>query len=223
MGSQPRRKDSCRSTAPTTLSKLLTPPHRPRCLQSHRERRQLCGQQAIGSFGISQTRGRRRRQQPGQRLARCVQYHRFALIPIVVLNAMNWDWAELWRLVTMTRSMNTNTNTNTKNTNTIPSTLAGAWTGEWFDLFYYWATLVYFGTDLVWVWILPSSVRSPGLICKHHCIALVLYFCRWSPVMLPGTGALVHGCHRERERERGGQHVVFVFDFDCSEEALPPP
>jgi hypothetical protein len=51
-------------------------------------------------------------------------FNLIVLVPIVVLNVMNWNWEILMNLQKK-------------------QTVADAWTGEWFDLFF-WATLSYF-------------------------------------------------------------------------------
>lgn len=48
-----------------------------------------------------------------------------------------------------------------------------AWTGEWFNVFYFY-TQTYFVVDLLWVVLIPSCVRSPATIIQHH-IATILY------------------------------------------------
>lgn len=48
-----------------------------------------------------------------------------------------------------------------------------AWTGEWFNVFYFY-TQTYFVVDLLWVMLIPDCVRSPTTIIQHH-IATILY------------------------------------------------
>jgi hypothetical protein len=81
-------------------------------------------------------------------------FNLIVLIPIVALNVMNWNWEILMNLKKK-------------------QTVADAWTGEWFDLFF-WATLSYFVADLLWIIIVPTSVKSPSVIVQHH-IATMLY------------------------------------------------
>lgn len=76
------------------------------------------------------------------------------LLPVVVLNVMNWNWDILLNKLDK-------------------KTVAQAWTGEWFDPFF-WVTAVYFAVDLVWIVAIPSAVRSPATIIQHH-IATLLY------------------------------------------------
>lgn len=66
-----------------------------------------------------------------------------AQVPLIFLTIANWDWSLL---------------------------LAGrtpeeAWTGAYFAL--YWAlTMLYFVVDLAWVALVPTCVKSPGVIIK---------------------------------------------------------
>lgn len=85
-------------------------------------------------------------------------FNLFALIPIVGLNAMNWSWGKI---------------------------LAGevdgardAWHGEYFQEFW-WTTLAYFVIDLLWVVMIPGTVRSPSVIVIHHSIVLVYIMVPW--------------------------------------------
>jgi len=80
-------------------------------------------------------------------------FNLIVLIPIVVLNVMNWNWDRLFNLGKKQR-------------------LADAWTGEWFDLFF-WATVSYFVTDFFWVVIVPKCVKSPAVIIQHHIVTLI--------------------------------------------------
>eukprot|EP00535_Pseudo-nitzschia_heimii_P010505 CAMPEP_0197174814 /NCGR_PEP_ID=MMETSP1423-20130617/1195_1 /TAXON_ID=476441 /ORGANISM="Pseudo-nitzschia heimii, Strain UNC1101" /LENGTH=141 /DNA_ID=CAMNT_0042623803 /DNA_START=91 /DNA_END=513 /DNA_ORIENTATION=- len=57
-------------------------------------------------------------------------FNLIVLIPIVVLNIMNWNWDLLFNLGKK-------------------QTIADAWTGEWFDLFL-WTTVSYFVADFFW-------------------------------------------------------------------------
>mmetsp|Transcript_27713 Transcript_27713/g.38975 ORF Transcript_27713/g.38975 Transcript_27713/m.38975 type:complete len:338 (-) Transcript_27713:142-1155(-) len=74
-----------------------------------------------------------------------------ALIPLVVLNLMNWDREKFKR----------------------GNKIEDAWTGDWFDMFFQ-ITVLYFVIDLAWILVLPRSVNSPGTIIKHH-VATLLY------------------------------------------------
>ena len=81
-------------------------------------------------------------------------FNLIVLIPIVALNVMNWNWEILMNLQKK-------------------QTVADAWTGEWFDLFF-WTTLSYFVADLLWILLIPNSVKSPSVIIQHH-VATMLY------------------------------------------------
>eukprot|EP00591_Stephanopyxis_turris_P003125 CAMPEP_0195508436 /NCGR_PEP_ID=MMETSP0794_2-20130614/1639_1 /TAXON_ID=515487 /ORGANISM="Stephanopyxis turris, Strain CCMP 815" /LENGTH=150 /DNA_ID=CAMNT_0040635395 /DNA_START=149 /DNA_END=598 /DNA_ORIENTATION=+ len=80
-------------------------------------------------------------------------FNLIALVPLVVLNILNWN---LDILLDGIDGRN----------------MEKAWTGEWFAAFW-WATLIYFGLDLIWVALVPSCVKSPGTIIKHHIATLV--------------------------------------------------
>lgn len=47
-----------------------------------------------------------------------------------------------------------------------------SWTGDYFWLNWV-TTLVYFFVDLVWVAMVPICVKSPGVIIKHHIVAML--------------------------------------------------
>ena len=87
-------------------------------------------------------------------------FNLIVLIPIVVLNVMNWNWDKLLNV-------------------SLSAVIAGgdlnrfseAWTGEWFDWFFG-ATVAYFVADLLWVVLIPDCVRSPGTIIQHHIVTL---------------------------------------------------
>lgn len=80
-------------------------------------------------------------------------FNLIVLLPIIVLNVMNWNWDILLNL-------------------SKKQYLEDAWTGEWFDLFF-WTTVSYFIADLMWIVIIPNSVKSPGVIIQHHIISMV--------------------------------------------------
>jgi hypothetical protein len=84
-------------------------------------------------------------------------FNLIVLVPVVILNMLNWNWDVLLDFSSKGRSLK----------------LIDAWTEEWFDLFW-WVTLSYFVVDMVWVAWIPSCVRSPGTIIKHH-IATLIY------------------------------------------------
>lgn len=76
------------------------------------------------------------------------------LIPIVALNVMCWNWDKLLNLKKK-------------------DSLADAWTGDYFDAFFA-CTATYFLSDLIWIAIVPSCVKSPATIVQHH-LATLLY------------------------------------------------
>lgn len=51
-------------------------------------------------------------------------------------------------------------------------TVADAWTGDWFELFF-WTTVSYFVADLCWIMAVPNSVKSPSVIAQHHLVTLL--------------------------------------------------
>mmetsp|Transcript_1748 Transcript_1748/g.3366 ORF Transcript_1748/g.3366 Transcript_1748/m.3366 type:complete len:322 (+) Transcript_1748:182-1147(+) len=77
-----------------------------------------------------------------------------SLVPVVVLNIMNWNWDVLLDPYSK-------------------KTLQQAWTGEWFILFYG-IVMGYFVADLVWVIAAPRCVKSPSVIIQHH-LATIIY------------------------------------------------
>ena len=75
-----------------------------------------------------------------------------ALLPLVFLTLANYDWAVVWASFDP----------------------EAAWTDKYF--WEYWmATMVYFFVDTVWVWKVPTCVKSPGVIIKVRCPRL--YVC----------------------------------------------
>mmetsp|Transcript_14800 Transcript_14800/g.24469 ORF Transcript_14800/g.24469 Transcript_14800/m.24469 type:complete len:308 (-) Transcript_14800:147-1070(-) len=78
-------------------------------------------------------------------------FNLIVLIPLVVLNIMNWNWDMLL----------------------LGKSPEHAWTGEWFFPFYIFAQS-YFVADLGWMFFVPSCVRSPTTIIQHH-VATILY------------------------------------------------
>jgi len=81
-------------------------------------------------------------------------FNLIVLVPVVVLNMMNWNLEPL---------LDSDKKTD----------ITDAWTGEWFDIFFQ-ITALYFVADLVWVVLVPSCVKSPGTIIQHH-IATLFY------------------------------------------------
>jgi hypothetical protein len=114
-------------------------------------------------------------------------FNLIVLVPIVVLNVLNWNWD---MLIYGSgdgnghgKSMNSHqyqyqyhhvssvSNMNYVDAQDVP--FANAWTGEYFNLFF-WTTVAYFLTDLIWVCVFPKCVKSPSTIIQHH-IAVFLY------------------------------------------------
>jgi TLC domain len=79
------------------------------------------------------------------------------LVPVVVLNVMNWNWEKLMYSTSAKQAFS----------------IQRAWTGEWFYWFFF-VTLLYFVTDLVWIVSVPTCVKSPATIIQHH-VATILY------------------------------------------------
>jgi hypothetical protein len=77
-----------------------------------------------------------------------------ALLCLNLFNILNWNWDEIFSA--------------TRNTK-----IEELWTGEYFQLFFY-VTLFYFVVDLLWVFVIPSCVKSPATILQHH-VATLLY------------------------------------------------
>lgn len=80
-------------------------------------------------------------------------FNLIVLIPIIVLNVMNWNWDLMFRLKKK-------------------QTIADAWTGEWFDVFFG-CTSMYFLVDLLWILVIPKCVKSPSTIMQHHLVTLL--------------------------------------------------
>lgn len=85
-------------------------------------------------------------------------FNLIVLIPVVALNIINWNWEMILAMP--------------KN-----KSVADAWTGDFFDLFFG-VTFLYFIIDLLWIILIPSCVKSPSTIIQHH-TATMLY------VMIP--------------------------------------
>lgn len=82
-----------------------------------------------------------------------------ALLPLIFLTFANYDWG----VVLATGDPE------------------ASWTDEYFWQ-YWFATTLYFGVDLVWVWRVPTCVKSPSVIIKHHIVAI---FYLAGPVLFP--------------------------------------
>eukprot|EP00804_Cyclotella_cryptica_P007657 CCRYP_015236-RA/>CCRYP_015236-RA protein AED:0.03 eAED:0.03 QI:354/1/1/1/0/0/7/3741/314 len=94
-----------------------------------------------------------------------------ALVPVVVLNFMNWNWDILFD----PRSK--------KN-------IQQAWSGDWFSPFFA-VVIGYFVADLIWVILIPKCVKSPGVIIQHH-IATLIYLV--IPYLFREDGWLMGAC-----------------------------
>lgn len=80
------------------------------------------------------------------------------LVPVVVLNLMNWNFDVLF---------------GDKRYTSTSAFLAAAWTSEWFGWFFG-VTVAYFLVDLLWILTIPECVKSPATIIQHH-LATILY------------------------------------------------
>lgn len=98
-------------------------------------------------------------------------FNLISLVPVVILNMLNWNWDILLDPYSK-------------------QTMQMAWTGDWFPSFYA-ITIGYFVADLIWVWLVPHCVKSPGVIVQHH-IATLLYLT--IPYMYPEDGWLMGSC-----------------------------
>lgn len=67
---------------------------------------------------------------------------------------MNWNWDKLLSTTSIRG-------------------IADAWTDEWFLSFYFYSQS-YFFSDLLWIVLEPSCVKSPATIIQHH-VATILY------------------------------------------------
>ena len=103
------------------------------------------------------------------------------LVPVTVLNIMNWNW-DILLSIGNNHNSNHRQNSRHQNSNDLGymeyyeqmfDTVQYAWTGDWFDIFFY-CTAAYFIIDLLWIIILPICVKSPSTIIQHH-IAVLLY------------------------------------------------
>ena len=88
-------------------------------------------------------------------------FNLIVLVPVSVLNVMNWNWDKL-ALVFEKQSFQA-----------ALQTLQASWTGDWFDLFFT-VTATYFVLDMLWILLVPSCVKSPGIILQHH-FAVLFY------------------------------------------------
>jgi hypothetical protein len=86
-------------------------------------------------------------------------FNLIVLIPIVVLDILNWNWQKLNASIIFGKK------------SSIPFEMAFA--GEYFDIFFNMFT-GYIIIDSLWIVLDPRSVKSPSMILKHH-IAVLLY------------------------------------------------
>lgn len=93
-------------------------------------------------------------------------FNLIALLPVIITTAINWDFLALFQ--------------------GIP--LEIAYVGNYF--YSNWAaTLIYFTLDLAWVAIVPTCVKSPDVIIKHHIVAIIYLQCGiWFRESVPGIG-----------------------------------
>jgi hypothetical protein len=84
-------------------------------------------------------------------------FNLMALVPIVVLNGLNWNADKLWKVVVHSGN------------------IRNAWTGDWFEPFFM-ITALYFLIDLAWIVCVPSCVMSPITIIQHHVCTLVYLY-----------------------------------------------
>jgi hypothetical protein len=98
-------------------------------------------------------------------------FNLIALIPIVVLDILNWNWQKV--------------NIGVSEKKDIP--FEQGFTGEYIDMLFY-VFAAYVTIDLVWVLLIPNCVKSPKAIINHH-IAVLLYLI--IPKMYPGFNFLL--------------------------------
>jgi TLC domain len=102
-------------------------------------------------------------------------FNLIVLIPVTVLNVMNWNWDMLFAKLSAA-----------KNLPSAMLALKAAWTGDWFDLFFG-ITAGYFVIDVLWILIVPVCVKSPAVILQHHVAVLVF-------ILIPYHHAAVRYC-----------------------------
>lgn len=99
-------------------------------------------------------------------------YNIVSLIPLNILNGMNWSWPKTLGVVTGSVA--------------VPD----FWNGNYFEMFF-WTTFSYFVVDVLWVIIMPICVKSPGVIMQHH-VSTLLYL--MIPRFYPEYGWLMGAC-----------------------------
>lgn len=83
------------------------------------------------------------------------------------MNVLNWNWDKLFK----------------KPISKFGIPFVDSWTGLYFNEFFL-TCMAYFVIDLLWVVIIPRSVKSPMVIIKHH-VATILYL--QIPYFVPST------------------------------------
>lgn len=91
-------------------------------------------------------------------------FNLIVLLPVIILNAINWNWELLRNYSTWTIN-----------------TLEDAWVGEYSSMFYRFV-VTYFFVDLFYVLLIPHCVKSPNTILIHHVLCLVYTLV---PVFMP--------------------------------------
>lgn len=99
-------------------------------------------------------------------------FNLIVLVPVMVLNVMNWNWEKI-----LSSSRSNHNNKASDAASSFSHKLQSAWTGDWFDAFLI-ATVAYFMLDLLWIQMIPSCVKSPGIIRLHH-VAVIIFL--WLP------------------------------------------
>jgi hypothetical protein len=96
-----------------------------------------------------------------------------ALVPVCLLNAMNWDFDQFWNFGHTLYSSPSASWTLTAIIPKFIHVLEKAWVGEYYDLFFR-VTAMYFILDWLWIMMVPGAVKSPTTILQHH-VAVLLY------------------------------------------------
>eukprot|EP00339_Tiarina_fusa_P023123 CAMPEP_0117011752 /NCGR_PEP_ID=MMETSP0472-20121206/10043_1 /TAXON_ID=693140 ORGANISM="Tiarina fusus, Strain LIS" /NCGR_SAMPLE_ID=MMETSP0472 /ASSEMBLY_ACC=CAM_ASM_000603 /LENGTH=346 /DNA_ID=CAMNT_0004714657 /DNA_START=128 /DNA_END=1168 /DNA_ORIENTATION=+ len=99
-------------------------------------------------------------------------FNLIVLIPIVVLNGMNWDWEKLLRLGVVLQVFGKDVAAE----DTI--SVEDAWTGDRFHVFFF-TVYLYFICDLSWVIAMPNCVKSPATIYQHHVVTMLYLLVPW--------------------------------------------
>mmetsp|Transcript_29021 Transcript_29021/g.68029 ORF Transcript_29021/g.68029 Transcript_29021/m.68029 type:complete len:347 (-) Transcript_29021:153-1193(-) len=120
-------------------------------------------------------------------------FNLIALVPVCVLNAMNWNFDLLAAYCGLAGGgggggpdgKGGGGGGGGGGSSGATLSIATAWTGEWFLPFFQ-ITALYFTIDLFWVALVPKCVKSPSTIVQHHiatiCYIMIPYyypFVRW--------------------------------------------